>query len=245
MDYGLQLYSIKEKTQENFFKALDDVAKVGYKFVEFAGYGDIKAVDMNKHLKSVGLKAISSHVSIELLNDKLDYLLDYNETIGSKGIVVAYSEIKTKDDTLRLADWMNEKAEKICSQGFTLGYHNHDFEFKKDGEEYLYDILVNNIDTNKIKLELDLYWVSFAGLDIHDTIDKYKNKINWLHIKQMKDKESKENTEIGKGILDFKKVIKDSKKIGIKNFIVEQEFFTIDQIESIKESVDYLNSLNL
>ena len=44
MEYGLQLYSVRDITQSGLEKAMQKVADLGYSFVEFAGFfGKINA----------------------------------------------------------------------------------------------------------------------------------------------------------------------------------------------------------
>ena len=38
MNYGLQLYSVRDLTKESLEEAIEKVAKFGYKNVEFAGF---------------------------------------------------------------------------------------------------------------------------------------------------------------------------------------------------------------
>lgn len=37
MEYGIQMYSVRDVAQEDFQKALQTVAELGYRYVEFAG----------------------------------------------------------------------------------------------------------------------------------------------------------------------------------------------------------------
>ena len=62
-------------------------------------------------------------------------------------------------------------------------------------------------------------------------------------IKDMTSLENKENTEIGKGIIDVPAIIAAGKKLGVHWYTVEQEAFQIDQIQSITESLQYLRGI--
>lgn len=46
-----------------------------------------------------------------------------------------------------------------------LAYHNHDFEFKKFGNQTGYDILLQETDKKLVDFELDLYWAVRSGND--------------------------------------------------------------------------------
>ena len=59
----------------------------------------------------------------------------------------------------------------------------------------------------------------------------------------MKSLSEKKNTEIGKGIMDFKEIVNLGKKYGTEWYIVEQEYFEIPQLQSIEDSLTYLKTL--
>ena len=50
MQYGLQLYSVRDVTDKNMEYALEKVAEMGYSFVEFAGFFGIPAKEIKRML---------------------------------------------------------------------------------------------------------------------------------------------------------------------------------------------------
>ena len=74
-------------------------------------------------------------------------------------------------------------------------------------------------------------------------MNRYGERMKLLHIKDMTSLDNKENTEIGKGIIDVPAIIEAGKKLGVHWYTVEQEAFRIDQIQSITESLQYLRSI--
>ena len=81
---GLQLYTLRDEASHDFIGTLSKVADIGYRAVEFAGYGDIPAKEMKKVLDDLGLKAISSHVGLpfaqrEQLMSTLAWHIEYNK----------------------------------------------------------------------------------------------------------------------------------------------------------------------
>jgi len=49
-------------------------------------------------------------------------------------------------------------------------------------------------------------------------------------------------TEVGNGIIDFKKIFKSANKAGLKYFFVEQDKCPGDPYDSIKKSISYIKS---
>lgn len=239
---GLQLYTIKEMCDEDFKSALKLVAEVGYKGVEFAGFYDMPAEELKSTLDDLGLEPCGSHTAINLLEEDFDGVVEYNKKIGNEYIVIPWlpeEYRKTKQDWLDTANILNGFNKRLKKEGLRLGYHNHAFEFEKFDGECGYDLLAQNTDGDII-LEIDTYWVENAGHDLNEYIEKYKNRLELLHIKDMA--EDGTSTEAGNGTMDFISVIDGAKDV-TKWFIIEQEHFTRPHIESIKMSCDYLQGV--
>jgi len=243
---GLQLYSVKELTEKDFFGTLAEVAKAGYDGVEFAGYFNATSKELRNVLDANGLKACGSHIGIDLLNKDLDGLIAYSQEIGSPYIIcpwVGGDMVGSADAWKRTGDRFETIGRKCAENGILFGYHNHDFEFVTVEGRMAYDIMLEQTDPTHVCIELDTYWVEFAGMSIAEFMKKYGTRMKLLHIKDMKSMEDKNNTEIGKGIIDVPAIIKAGKELNVPWYIVEQEYFDMAQIPSITESVRYLRSI--
>ena len=64
---ALQLYTVRDETARDFAGTLRRVAALGYKAVEFAGYGGLSSDDMKGLLAETGLAAASTHVGLDRL----------------------------------------------------------------------------------------------------------------------------------------------------------------------------------
>ncbi len=236
-ELSIQLYSLRDETKNDFIGVLKKLGEIGYTGVEFAGYGDIPAEIMKNTLDECGMKSVGSHVGLQQLKDNLEFELEYNKALGTKYIVVPHCELKTKDDCLRIADEINGYAEIFNKNGFLFAYHNHDFEFKKDGDRFLLDILFENL--HNVYMELDMYWATYAGVDALSYLSEHKNA-KLLHLKQIKDLESKQCVDLNEGMLDFKEIISKALSYGVEEFILEQETFAISPYVSVKNGYDHI-----
>ena len=244
---GLQLYSIKELTEKDFFGSLEKVAKIGYQGVEFAGFFGAPASELKKVLDDLGIVPCGSHTGIDALEEELNRVIDYNLEIGNQYIICPGLPEHMRDSYdayLKLADKFNEIGQKCKDQGIQFGYHNHDVEFQKFNGEYGLDILLSNTQPDLVHMELDTFWVEYAGLKSVDFMKKYpKQHSSLIHIKDMKSLDEKISTEVGNGIMDFVEIINLAKELGTKWYIVEQEEFEMPQLESIEKSLEYLNNI--
>ena len=66
MEYGLQMYSLRDITGEDLKGALEKVAKIGYKGVEFAGFFGHSAEDVKDWLDADGLTVTGTEYSAAL-----------------------------------------------------------------------------------------------------------------------------------------------------------------------------------
>ena len=55
MEYGIQMYSVRDLTKESLDEALRQVAELGYKFIEFAGFFGHTAEEVKGMLDKYGL----------------------------------------------------------------------------------------------------------------------------------------------------------------------------------------------
>ncbi len=240
---GLQLYSIKELTSADFLGTLKKVKEIGYEGVEFAGYFNTPATELKKALDDLNLKAAGSHLGYGELCRNLDSLIEYNKEIGSPYIICPYIKFETADEYKKAAEEFNRIGEKCKAAGIQFGYHNHAHEFEKIGDKYIMDILAENTDPDFVHVELDTYWVAYAGLDTVEFLKKYGKRCSLIHFKDMNDPESKKDTEIGKGIVNFDEIARVCKELGTSWYIVEQEYFEIPLLQSIEESCRFMKNL--
>ena len=241
-EFAIQLYSVRDVTENDFIGTLEKLGSKGFGYtgVEFAGFGGIPADEMKKALEDNGLNAIASHTPLERLLNNLDEEIAYHKIIGAEYIICPWADMTNKADTLELAHKLVPVAEKVTAAGLKFGYHNHAHEFTVDDGEYLLDILFENLPAGTI-MELDIYWSEYADINSLEYMEKHKNRLELLHVKQIG--EGKRNAEVDKGFIDFEDVIKRAQQMGVKHFILEQEEYEDSSMASAENAVKYIFSL--
>ena len=238
---GLQLYSLRDETPKDFRGTVEKVAKMGYKGVEFAGYGGLKPSELAQLLRDNGLEVYGTHFgALPKTPAELDAEIEMNLAIGNKYLVCPWQDMKTHDDALRFADVMNETAAKLAPHGLRLGYHNHAHEFVVDGGEILMETLLTNAPD--VFAEFDVFWVAYAGYDPVRFIRKYAGRQPLMHLKEL-GPDRKANVECGTGVLDFASIITAGLAAGTEHFIVEQEEYTLPPLASCEVSLKNLLAL--
>lgn len=253
---GLQLYTLRDELPKNVQGVMEKVAEAGYKEVETYGFTDGKfwgltPKEFKALLKANGLKAPSGHYLMDAFSksgntDKLKADIEAAAIIGGKYFTIAGAHVDTKkgiDGFKKTASDFNKVAELAKNAGLKFAYHNHDFEFKKLGDITGYDVFLTETDKNLVNFELDLYWVARSGNDPLTLFKKYPGRFPMWHVKDMNKAKPEQNTEVGKGSIDFKAIFAEKKLSGMKHFFVEHENnYNPNPIGSIKTSCDYIKA---
>jgi len=156
----------------------------------------------------------------------------------------------TLDDWKATADLLNTAGAGLKKAGLALGYHNHNVEFAAVGGTTGMDYLLKNTDPALVHFEMDAGWVVAAGADPFALLKAHPHRFRQMHVKDVK-ATTKPNfafrqdpTEVGSGIIDWKKLLPASYAAGVRGYFVEQEApFEKPRIEAVKLSFDYLNGL--
>jgi len=243
---GLQLYTVRRILEKDFEAALRQVAALGIKEVEFAGYFERKPEQIKELLKRLKLAAPSAHIDTKTLRTGLAKAIEAAKTIGHQYLILGYlpkEERKSLDDYKKLIELLNRTGEKCLEADLQFAYHNHDFEFKKIEGKIPYDLILTETDAEKVKMEMDLYWINKAGFEPLTYFEKYPKRFPLVHVKDMDNTPEKNFTEVGRGVIDFKKIFSKSGTAGIKHYFIEQDETPAEPLESVKVSLKYLKEL--
>ena len=243
---GLQLYTVRKELESDFESTLRKVAAIGYREVEFAGYYNHTPSQVRQSLNNAGLSSPSTHLSLQTIAHDLGRAIDSAKVIGNRYLVLGYlqpEERKSLDDYKALADLLNRAGEDCRKAKLQLAYHNHDFEFESTNGQIPYDLLLRSTDGELVKLELDVYWITKALQRPEDYLAQYPGRFELLHIKDMDGTPKRSFTEVGRGTIDFKRILEQSRLAGVKHYFVEQDEMAGSPFDSIKTSYDYLRTM--
>src|SRR5438876_1447292 len=213
---ALQLYTVRDLTAKDFAATMKQVAGVGYKFVELAGYGNLgNAKAARKALDDAGLKACSGHFAIDLLEKNVEQVIADAQTLEIDTVVCPFLPEDRRRDAKgyeAIAKSLESVGSQLHQHGIVLGYHNHNFEFQKFGDKTGFDIIFENTAPHLVIAEIDVYWVKFAGADPVEQIDKLGERVRLLHLKDMAQGSDKRFAPVGTGVIDFKAILAAAEK---------------------------------
>lgn len=262
---GLQLYSVRDKLEKDMEGTLKAVKEMGYDYVELAGYYGKTAEEIKALLDKTGLKCIATHYVYSAFPDFSEKHVEFIKTLGAKFCVISWMGI----DNHKGSPSFENTVECICrvgrllrDNGIALLYHNHEFEFEKYDDKYLFDWLYDTVGLDILKPEIDTCWVKYAGEDPCGYLGKYAEHIDIVHLKDFvcdklnstdsdAPKKSREEndlkfTSLGSGMQNIEELLTAIKKTNAEYVVVEQDlWYDGDSLEYAKRSRDCLRSFGV
>ena len=248
--FGLQLYTLRDDLPNDPKGVLKQVAGFGYKQLEgYEGpqglWWGMSHTDFKSYLDGLGMTMISSHCDI---SKDFERKAAEAAAIGMKYLLCPYKGPQKKlDDFKKFAEEFNQKGEICKKNGIRFAYHNHDYSFKLLEGEFPQDVMMKNTDASLVDYEMDIYWVVTAGQDPEAWLKKYKNRFRLCHVKDRTKGaiETGASCDLGKGSIDFPKLLKTAKANGMHYYIVEQERYDgTTPLKSAEVDAAYMKNLS-
>lgn len=255
---GLQLWSLREQLKKDVPGTLAKVRPLGIREVESAGTWGQTAAGHRAALDKAGLRCRASHTGFERLRDDLPGVLKDARTLGASWVVcpwIPHDNAKgfTRDDAMKAAVAFNGFARAARDEGLKFAYHCHGYEFAPGADGTLFDLLAADADPALVQFEVDVFWARAGGVDPAQLIEKYKGRVPFLHVKDMKKgldlppgtsgAPDETNVPVGTGQIDWVAVFRASEKSGTLAYFIEDE--SPDPLAQIPQSLRYLAGLKL
>jgi sugar phosphate isomerase/epimerase len=244
---GIQLYTVRAQMRADMPGTLAGIAKLGYKRVEFAGYFNRSAKDVRAMLDANGLVSPSTHIGFDAMKTDWDKTFDDALTIGQKFLIVPSPPNGTANTVAawqKVAEDFNVAGERAKARGLTLGYHNHYSELAVLDGTSVFEILLTRTDPRYFAMQMDVCWTVRGGGDPSAWIAKYPARFAMLHIKDITAGPEWKQTDLGKGSIDFAKILRTDLdlKHTVQHVFVEHDQ-PADPMLFAKNAFDYLSAL--
>ena len=227
---GVQLYSVRNDCAKNFDDALEQIAKMGFEGVEFAGYHSYagKAKELRKRLDDLGLKGFSTHIGTGTLRgDELKKTIEFHQTIGCNFLIVpGDGDYTNKEKSKALAEFFTKTAETLKPLGMACGYHNHTHEFEKDGDKTYFELFAERTSKDVV-IEQDIGWSAAAHQDPVALMKRWPNRFRVQHFKPtVIDNEAGKKAIFGEDSVNWKAALEAARTVGGTEWvIIEQEVY--------------------
>jgi len=227
---GLGLYSVRNELQKDLEGTVTAVAKLGYEVVEFFSpyfsWTPQYAKQVRKLLDDLGVKSHSTHNSASSFEpENISKAIELNSILGNKYVVMASAgKVDGPDGWKRVAERLNQAAEKMASAKLRPGFHNHQMEFKGPEGSRPMDILAQNT-SKQVLLQLDVGTCVEAGADPVAWIEKNPGRFGVLHLKEYSPQPGIGYLALfGEGASPWKAIFKAAEAVGgVEYYLIEQE----------------------
>ena len=250
---GVQLYTVRDYLKDPAFADLTfrRLSELGYTEVQTAGNA-FDAKLFGELATKNGISIIGTHYDYGKILHNPEETMEIHRMWGTTNIGIGGMPPAPRESLEELKKFIKEfntAAELYGREGFRLTYHNHNFEFYRiDGYKTVMDILYEELDPVHTSFVLDTCWVAAGGGDVIGWMEKLKGRLDILHLKDLWFKYDKRKTaylpamtEIGHGNLDWDRILKTAKEIGVKHYVVEQDdYFMNTPFESLRSSAETL-----
>lgn len=244
---SFQLYSARHF--QPLSTTLTMLAKAGYREVE--GFGDVydQPETLRKLLDSNGLTMPTGHFGLDMLENEQPRVLEIAKTLSMRHIYAPYlmDDERPKD----AAGWqafgkrLAAVGESVRGEGFSFGWHNHDFEFERlpSGEMPL-DVMFEAAPM--LDWECDVAWVARAHADPVAWIKRYADRITSVHVKDLAPEGNCADedgwADVGEGVVDWTACFAALKNSRVLHYIMEHD--NPNDLERFaRRSFDYVSKI--
>ena len=248
---GIQLYSVREnfKTPEQAAQTFRALKSLGYDEAQTAGCYGMPYDQFYALAHDAGIEIVGTHDDFAQMTDDVETAIANHKMLHTVNMGIGGFGAETVEAVEEFIEKANRVAARIADEGMKFTYHNHSQEFitLANGRTPM-DMLIEGLDPKNTSFVLDTYWVQNAGGDVCGWIEKLAGRIDILHLKDMRCFRNAEGRvvhdicEIGRGNLDFHRILPTAIRTGVKHFCVEQDNCPVDFHESLKFSSDYLHA---
>ncbi len=240
---GVQVYSVRDAIKEDFAGSIGKLADIGFEYIEAYGLGTdglmlgMTPQEYRSIVEDTGMKIVSSHCTY-FEADQGEALRDAAVAAGITYAMVPWLAEDLRGDYYKVAENLNKAGVMFKEAGIQLGYHNHDFEFEKQGDEVGLEILLKETDPELVTFQADLYWVTVGGMNPMDLIKKYPGRFSSFHVKDAAP--DMKQTTVGTGTIDFASIFGIKETAGMQHYFVEDER-TDDPFGNLQGAYTYLS----
>jgi sugar phosphate isomerase/epimerase len=242
---GVQLYTVRDQMQFSVEKTLAEVADIGFKEVEFAGYFSRPPRAIRQLLDRNGLSSPAAHLGMREIRGSWNRTLNDAAEVGHKWLVIASlddADRNSVDAIKRTADILRKAAEDAKLYKIKLAYHNHEAEFRQVDGRRIFDVLLEETSPEVLQIELDIYWILRGGGNPLEYFARWPGRFPMLHVKDAGPAPDFQMRDVGKGTINWGEIFARHKEAGIKHYFVEHDN-PPDPMASIKASYEYLRKL--
>lgn len=238
--FAIQIYSVRDHWSRDPLDTYKELKSAGYDFVELFGVAPAGAAEHKKMLNDAKLTAMCVHIDYESLIAHPDAVLEAARTLDVQYVVVPWLAMKKRAEWESAAERLDAVGFQFRRAGLSLGYHNHDHEFRDFDGRTPFEILMATSRDN-LFFELDTYWAENGGAEPYTLMENLGQRCPLLHLKDRAKEGALPFTEIGNGTTDWPRMLKAARRAGVRWLVIEQDECERDSLESAAISAEFMH----
>jgi sugar phosphate isomerase/epimerase len=265
--FGVQLYVLRSLLAKDFDGTLAQVAALGIKRLEFAGFYNRTAKEVRTSLSNSGLTASGAHcLQASMSDDEVHHTIDFCHQVGMPYMIAAVPSIKPGPSAtagepagnpfehIELEDWrwsaerFNVIGARVREAGMRFAYHNHNIEAHKYGNVVAFDEILRLTDPAVVGMEFDTGNFIAGGGEPYPYLQKYPHRFELAHVKEWAAPFTPTFTSnfpryaaFGQGNTDWKKHLNALKAAGVKQIFIEQDGTASgDELGAVRQAYQFL-----
>lgn len=242
---GVQLYTVRNllNTDGEIAEVLQKIKAMGYGSVQL--FGGMELLQRcAKACADVGIPVAGILIDLKTCEESEDGIFALCEKFGISDIGISSSAATLKDLDTYIAK-VNVFAKKVREKNLTFSYHNHGHEFiKRENGKSAMERFLEQFDPETVTFMPDTYWIHDGGFDVRHFLELAKGRMKILHLKDLKRTAAGHTfAEIGNGNLWFKGILQTALDCGVEVFVVEQDVCEGCPLESLEQSMKYIQDI--
>jgi len=236
-------------------QAIDDIAALGFRGIqlranaikEFSSTSELKDLLQKHELKIVALSSGGVRIDQPEADEIAKHTANAKFLHDVGGLYLQVTDERPKDRAINAADYkrlgrlVSEIGKRTADLGISLGYHNHMGTLSERPEAL--DQILDAADPRYAKLELDVAHYFQGGGDPAKAIQKYKESLLFLHIKDVEPTAAASDqakpyrwVELGRGKVDLPAVFDSLRKVNFRGWAIVELDSVPDSARTPKES---------
>jgi sugar phosphate isomerase/epimerase len=258
---AVQMFTLRDftNTWDELATTLQKVSKMGYSGIQLSAVGcmngvpaEASAAQAKQLLDDNNLRCIATHRSWDNLKDRLEEEIAFHKALNCDYCAIGTVPVATYPHTYdAYRRWLDDAQPVITAlkaAGIRFGHHNHAREFSKPERhgKMLEDILIDE-GGDDLMMELDLYWIAFAGVSCERILDRCHGRVPVIHLKDIEPLTGSNECRIaavGEGSMEWEHIIPACERAGVDWYTMEQDICPRDPFDCLQSSLDYMLSRN-
>ncbi len=185
--YASPTFLFRDKCPSQLKQIMVSLASVGFDGLELFGMFGWSSDEILSFCTDSGLPIICDHIHYDEFSEDTMNVITRRTAVGAAFLTIDNIPEHYLPGTKLFPNAVREieRIARACKQhGVQLLYHNHGYDLikKVDGIPIL-DIILDSTDSELLKFQPDLGWISLGGGDPKQYLEKYRSRCPVIHMK--------------------------------------------------------------